>query len=471
MVADLPRVERISALLLLLALSLLLSGVWSCSTKGDSVSKGPSGRPNVVLILIDTLRPDLLGAYGYRLPVSPELDRLAQEGVRFERVVAQTTWTRPSTASILTSRYPRDLGLFTEGDEILPSEATTLAEVLKSAGYTTLGATANPQLNSYYNFHQGFDHYSDSKVAFFAQPPDVAPEKRDPKIDIWFPEAKEVLPGLVTEVRQRGTPPYYLQVNLMEVHESNAGEMVYGPEYDELYPQIRYWKRRRYLQAIRAVSDAIEGFIQELSAAQGFERTLFVITSDHGESLRDHKHVGEPNSHGFLVYESQALVPMILYSTAGDLPRGVVIETPVRSLDLVPTILDFLEIESPSGLRGASLLPLLSDPGAEIDLPVHFVVETYFKGSDKAAVYGRDWKYVENRDGQPGTNPVELHRNDTPENGEYTDRSAEYPELVAEFAAALRQWEQDHAAATPTPSEGELSKQERDQLRALGYLD
>jgi arylsulfatase A-like enzyme len=111
--------------------------------------------PNVVLIIIDALRQDKLGAYGFSEETSPEIDRMARQGVRFDSVIAQSSWTRPSIGSMLTSQYPRTLGIYKEKDEVLPHDAVTLAEVLKEAGYTTIGATANANINSSFNFQQG----------------------------------------------------------------------------------------------------------------------------------------------------------------------------------------------------------------------------------------------------------------------------------------------------------------------------
>lgn len=127
----------------------------------SSSSKLP---PNVVLIIIDTLRQDKLSAYGFPEETSPEIDRMAEQGVRFNRVIAQSSWTRPSIGSMLTSQYPRTLGIYKETGEVLPDDFVTIAEALREAGYTTIGATANANINTSFNFQQGFDHYVDSTV-------------------------------------------------------------------------------------------------------------------------------------------------------------------------------------------------------------------------------------------------------------------------------------------------------------------
>jgi len=132
--------------------------VWGCRDVVDAPERAGTpqlpapDRPNIVLIIIDNLRADRLGAYGFPAPTSPELDAYGRKGVRFERVVAQSTWTRPSIGSMLTSLHPRTLGLYREEGEMLGGEFTTLAEALKQNGYWTAGATANPNINAYFNF-------------------------------------------------------------------------------------------------------------------------------------------------------------------------------------------------------------------------------------------------------------------------------------------------------------------------------
>ena len=143
--------------LVLSTLAALLGGLLNCDAGGTpEIAPSPS-KPNIVLIIIDTLRADMLGAYGFPLPTSPELDSFSREGVRFSRVVTPNTWTRPSHGALLTSLHPRTLGLYQEKGEILANRFVTLAETLQNDGYFTVGATANPNINSAFNFQQGFD--------------------------------------------------------------------------------------------------------------------------------------------------------------------------------------------------------------------------------------------------------------------------------------------------------------------------
>lgn len=417
--------------------------------------------PNVVLIIVDTLRQDKIGAYGFPLETSPELDLMADQGVRFDRVIAQSSWTRPSIGSMLTSHYPRTLGIYNEKGQILPDQVVTVAEALKQVGYTTLGATANANINSSFNFHQGFDHYVDSTVL-----PSVGADERHPNHPSKTESAREVFDSLIAEVKKSDGPPYYLQANVMEVHE-HWDNRVNLKKYEPLFEGA---PARRYLAAIRLVSEEISRFVDELSELPGFERTLFVIVSDHGEGLTDHDPVSHSAFHGLLLYESQVLVPLIFYATDDSLPRGKVVEAPCRLLDLMPTLLDYLAIQAPTEFAGKSMMPAIE--GDELpDLPAKFVTETYLRSAEAIGVYGSEWEYVEHRRPHPGTDPRELQAIEGYERGTETNEIEARPETAASMQAFLEQWERRHPRAKPTRLKAPLSALEEEQLRALGYTD
>lgn len=423
--------------------------------------------PHVVLIVVDTLRADKLGAWGHPEPVSPELDDLAARGVRFERVVAQSSWTRPSIGSLVTSRYPRSLGIYQEQYDVLPDRAVTLAEILGRAGYRTYGATANPNVNSVFQFDQGFDVYVDSLSVWGWM--------RDGKSEGTALIRKEVpirsTRSLCTEAlewvdRLETGEPVYLQLDLMEVHE-HAFPETRRPEIREMF---REHPEAGYLQSVRQISRDVSGFVRELESRPGWDDALFVITSDHGEGLGDHPDVAGSASHGRTLYESQIHVPLILYSPGETVPSGVEIERPVRLLDLMPTVLDLVGLDGPPGMQGRSLIPAIRGQG--LDLPGTFVFETEFHGVDKIGVADDEWKLILSEDDQAGSAPLELQPNAGPENGIHTDRAKDHPELVRRLRRELRRWEQAHPRAPPEQSrEGGPSPEEREQLRALGYVE
>ena len=453
------RKQSTTAAILIAAASLIIAAVILMR----SAPTEPTQPPNVVLIIIDTLRQDKLSAYGFEHETSPEVDRMAEQGVRFGRVVAQSSWTRPSIGSMLTSRYPRTIGIYKEKDEILPDEFVTLPEVLHEAGYTTIGATANPNINTSFNFQQGFDRYLDSNVLFdwMEHEKDSEGQSRPP-----LQHARQIFDSLLAEVKERGTPPYYLQANVMEVHEPHDSRISLS-RYEHLFPP---GPNQRYLAAIRLVSAEIARFAVALSALPGLECTLFVIVSDHGQGLGDHRPVANSSSHGFLLYESQVLVPLILYATDDSLPRGTVVEAPSRLLDLVPTLLDYLGIEAPSDIDGKSMMAAIrgSEPPEQ---PSGFVVETEFREADVIGVYGPQWEYFEYRAPHPGTDPRELQAKGKPARGAITNQLEAHYESGDALQAFLEQWENDHPKAAPTKRTTPSQPLETEQLRALGYID
>jgi hypothetical protein len=458
--------------------AVLLGGLLNCDTGGESETAPNPSKPNIVLIIIDTLRADVLGAYGFQLPTSPELDSYSRSGVRFSRVVASNTWTRPSHGAMLTSLHPRTLGLYKEKGQILADRFVTLAETLQEHGYFTVGATANPNINSYYNFNQGFDVYVDTSVVLGWMNP--GPEEHVVGVDGYrLPVMAEVFDAILDELDDREGGPYYVQANLMEVHEAGSGcggsaneVPTLDPSYKKLFPKVRPCLRREYLQATRAVSHEVDRFIEKLSIMPGGRETLFVITSDHGETLPgDHPGLGNPKWHGWLVYESQVMVPWIMYSPGDALPRGVVIDQPVRLLDLMPTLLDFAGIEGPEEMAGRSVMPLVRGTQKNVGLPDYFVVETQLRSADKIAVYSPLWKYIENNDHHVGTPKRELQPMGKMENGVVTDVAGSNREVVERLSEQLREWESVHPRAAETLRDRAAPDSLVKQLRAIGYLE
>jgi arylsulfatase A-like enzyme len=194
-----------------------------------------------------------------------------------------------------------------------------------------------------------------------------------------------------------------------------------------------------------------------------------VIVSDHGEGLDDHPNVARSTHHGVLVYESQLLVPWILYQP-GWQPARREIASEVRLLDVVPTVLDLLGLEVPKDLEGKSLRPLIEGVTESTGLPELKVAETQFRHHDRIAVYSDEWAYIQNRTQLEGVPEIELQRRGEVENGRATDRAAAHPAVVARLRTYLEQWEQRHPKAAPTPAKRSLTDEEREQLKALGYL-
>ena len=429
-----------------------------------------AAHPNIVLIQIDTLRADHVGCYGFSQPTTPGLDALAAEGVRFAKTLSQCSWTRPSVGSYLTSLEPRTLGLYVEKNEILADDFETLAEVLKGHGYTTVGVTANPNLNRSYNFQQGFDHYRDSNVIFSWM---EAGENSKMWGSTPLPTAEELFQETWSIVEGcEGGGPFYLQIVAMEPHEwvlrERAGRMI-RREHQKLF---RGQPFGAYLQLIHQADAAVAAFVEKVRHQPGWEDTIFVVLSDHGEGLEDHPDVSPSKTHGHHLYESVLWVPWIVVRP-GWTPAKAVVDQQVRLLDVAPTVLDMAGWPVPPQMEGVSLWPVLNGTAERADIPEVVMAETNYKGYHKVGAYGDVWKAIENQGRKhKGTAPHELQaRGLGKENGAATSQWDEHPEVDDFLMQWMKKWEEAHPKAAPTPQKQATSDAEREQLESIGYLE
>lgn len=449
------------ATLLFLIVAILASG---CSAPEISA------KTNVVVIILDTLRADVLGLYGHELvDASPELDALGDQSVVFERVIAPASWTRPSIGSMLTGLYPRTLGIYKEKWDVLDGRHTQLATYLKRHGYTTIGVTANPNIASSFGFSAGFDAYVDSRAPFGwmrSRPGTSESEGTDqhekPPVKR---SAAEVFDEAMRLAKEHPHPPYYLQLNVMEMHEwegVSREDGVLGVERPEGMDPRR-WK---YLVMLRKLSTQVQSFVQELSALPDWKDTLFVFVSDHGEGLDDHPGVAGAWRHGFVLYDSNVVVPWFMLHTGGGLaPKRVARQ--VELLDMTPTILDLLGLPVPSALDGKSLVSLIQDPSRDPKRPPFAITESRFRGTRKIAAIGESSSFFAHRDGWKGTRPYELWIA-----GESAPLDANRrPRLSQGLALALQRWERSHDEVPPSNSNQPVPDDTVEQLKALGYLE
>jgi arylsulfatase A-like enzyme len=397
-------------------------------------------------------------------------------------VIAQSSWTRPSIGSMLTALYPRSIGIYKEKFDILADDYLTFAEILKENGYTTIGITANPNINSVFNFHQGFDEYIDSSVTWSWMKPE--PGKKKPGDNVHLPKSKEVFAAVLKKVKhqKKEKTPVYIQVNIMEVH----SPYLIRDEYKRLFRDYTPVKKNNYYPeeeivnlvtgthgAVRQSSHDIDVFIKGLLAIPGCENTLFIITSDHGQGLNDHPDVKKGISHGFLLYESHLKVPMILYhpNTKMETFKNRRIKKRVRLMDAIPTVMDYIGIAPPENIQGKSVLKLIVNENAQSRLAKYFFAETSWRDVDKIAVYSDHWKYFENYDHWQGVNIFELQAAGIRENGKLTDKIHDFPALAKKLKGILYQWKKKFPKVKATQPVKKPGQKETDQLKSLGYLN
>ncbi len=311
-------------------------------------------RPNLVLVIIDTLRSDHLSCYGYRRRTSPVLDRLAGRGYLFTRSYSASTWTLPSVATLLTGLLPAQHGLQSIKDWI-GGEITTVAERLRAAGYRTAAFTDGGFLSPRFGFSQGFDRY------------DTTPGKA------WEPkDVAQIVDGAMTWVQHNRYRPFFLLVHTYETHQpytyrpQTSDRFLTAPAGMSAGQQVRAGEllRRRDDEAFReqvtALYDGeifradhhIGRLLRQLRELDLMDNTAILVTSDHGEELLEHG--GVDHGHG-KVFNENVRVPMILKPPGSRLTQAV-ISRPVSGVDVTPTLLELAGCPPVSGSVGRSLL-------------------------------------------------------------------------------------------------------------------
>lgn len=411
----------------------LASAILVCIVAGGlMLLRSSSQPPDIVLLVVDTLRADKLGIYGNESPASLELDQVAQDGLVFTKMISQASWTRASMASMLTGRYPSRAGVRKEQWDRLREDVPTLAETLSSRGYTTIGITANPQLNKDFHFERGFDHYVESTVIFPWMPMQVGKVRASKKKLV--KSADEVFEGALHIAEESGSQPQYIQLLLMEVH---AHHRIQAEEIDE---ELASYPDAAYLQSIRNVVRPLRRFIDAYRKLRG-NNVVFIITADHGEGLRDHPTVHGSQGHGNLLYRSQLHVPCIILGpdTLLGAPRRIFATS--RLLDLAPTIVEMADAQDSNAYDGESLFPIIRAPSEKVQPRIAYAETQWRPTVRKAAITDGEWLYVESRDDWKGIDAVELHPFLGRQSGTESNQASSQPHKRADMVRLLREYE------------------------------
>ena len=325
-------------------------------------SAGALRGANVLLVTIDTLRQDRVGAYGNRNGLTPSIDRLAADGVRYAQAFSPAPLTLPAHASILTGMLPRRHGIHSNARFRLDEHVPTLASLLKGAGYRTGAFVGAFVLDGRFGLNQGFDEYNDRLP-------------RSDRASFHFAErrAAEVVAAAGDWIL-KAPSPWFAWVHLFDPH----------APYDA---PAEYRAGRAPYDAEVAYTDAMLGrLLTRLAAAHALDRTLIVVTADHGESLGDH---GEM-THGLFAYDSTLAVPLILKAAA---LSPAVVQAPVSHADVTPTILDLLGVALPEPVDGQSLVHV---PAADRPLYFEALDASLTRGwAPLRGVIQGGWKYID----------------------------------------------------------------------------
>lgn len=422
---------------------------------------GGGDPPSLVLVVLDTVRADLLGAYGNERGTSPHLDALAERGVVFRNCLAASPWTGPSVASILTGRYPDEVGVRGLLSPLDPA-ATTLAERLREAGYRTGAVVSNEIAGAKYGYDAGYED--------FHLEPYTTPDTLPNGLPIARPHFRA---DLVTQRAlgwlESARDPFFLHVHYSDPHVPYlppepwrgrlAGDDLVARDklvagalgLRDLQPQEVEGVRHNHEAEIAFMDDQIGRLLEALP-----EGTVVVVVSDHGEEFLDHGGY----LHGHSLYQELLHVPLIFAGPG--VPSGTSIDFPVSHVDVVPTILDLLGLPVGS-VTGRSLRPLFSGAGGDWD--ERSLLSILENGQARSCTAIRRGRWKLQRCAGDGARLFDLSAD--PE--ERHDVASRHPRVRTELLRRLENRDLALPPRRPPEREG-LEEAERQRLRALGYL-
>lgn len=482
-------VWRWAAVVLLVAVAVwLAANALAARQEGPGNGKirsGPEGRPaNVVILLVDALRPDHLSAYGHALPTSPTIDRLAREGVLFRTCYATSTWSIPTHASIFTGLFPSSHGAYTLYSALDP-EIPTLAQILAARGYRTASLFDNPLLGKRYGLTHGFQTALGVDNAHKVSLAVSRIRDRLRGVRSMSPNILGVAASWIDHAGRQGRP-FFLFMNLMDVHLPYRPKEPYAGEFlrslppgkvdkdlvrrftgdgilskkaaDALFPRLGAadwrWLERIYDSNIRFVDDQIGRFLDRLRRRGQLENTLVIVTADHGELFGENglgAHF-QPSMH-----HASMRIPLIFWFPAR-LPAAEVVR-PVSQVDMF-----------------AAILKLAGFPH---DIPAHVQGEDLFAPPDGRGILGEFWDEERRRfirsyySGDfklmvQASGKRELFDLKT-DAAEARDLAPLRPELLRELSARLDAQLNSMPRRAARADPGKRREMER-MLRSLGYL-
>jgi len=446
--------NRVGSIALLAATVFLLAACGGGRTPGGAArGSGIPGvlppRPNIVIILVDTLRADAVGFGGAERDTSPRLDAWARRGVVFDEATTPAGWTRTAVVSLFTGLYPAAHGV-QDKDHVAPESLLMLAEVLHGAGWHTAAFVSNFAVAARFGTGQGFDtfRFFDKKEA----PPGTPRKLNYLPIEYMDPEVRAFLEHPPRE-------PFFAYVHTTDPH------YPYLPP-----PEYLRWgtdPRARYDGEVLYTDRYVGEWLDAMERSGVLGRTIVVFTADHGEEFHEHGGTG----HGITVFEECVRVPLVVWAPGLSPGRRRAL---VSLVDVPPTLLEAAHVTAPAGFaaEGRSLWPMIvgGDPErgwnwnySELVYPSKGIAFTYREGDDKVVHIVRDKL---GRTDWTGLYDVARDR------FEQRNLASRRPERLREMRDKLRAVRQEHqrearAVANPQP----LDEEAVEQLRSLGYVD
>ena len=426
---------------------------------------------HIFLLTVETFRSDHTTMRGYARATTPNLARIAEEGAYLDRHYVQAPYTRPSLSSLVTSQFPASLGV-RDNVDFLPSTATTVSERFAEGGYVTAAFLAQYVLSQHYGFNQGFHYFYNYKNdtpgeevwnAFQPWFKEHAPDNTFTWVHLFDPHGP-YHPSDERRARFEGDALYNADDQKLTPGKGAAtGMFVPAYVYDEGELERRHYVAG-YDAEISGIDEQIGAFIDSLKSAGIANESMVVVTADHGESMTDHDRWF---CHGNL-YEHDLRVPMIVWAP-GRVKPGTRIDARTTHLDIVPTLLDYAGVPLTGRVNGTSMRPLLDGSGG----PTHTFS---FAGVGKAekeqiAILGDGpLKVIVDHQGVP-VEVYELAKDPEERTNLVATRAAEAADVAKRFRAWLESETAGGPAAAPVQLGRELAPDERERLKALGYIE
>jgi arylsulfatase A-like enzyme/Flp pilus assembly protein TadD len=392
---------------------------------------------NLVVVTIDTLRPDHLHCYGYSKIETPSVDSVAARGVLFENAVTQTPLTPPSHASIFTGLYPTVHHVRDTGGFVLQPSSITLATILQQQGWDTAAFISSAVLKKLFGFNQGFAVYDDE----MPKPGNSRDFLEDPER-----RAGDTIDRAIHWLDGRSGKPYFLWVHLYDPH------LPYQPPS----PFKEQYKDRPYDGEIAYADRELGRLFAAVQKKSPADKTIVAVLSDHGESLGEH---GE-YSHGVFLYDATLRIAFLM--SGPGIPTGMRVKQQARTIDFLPTVLELMGGKAPASVQGVSLTP--SFTGHDVQSAVSYAETLYPKinmgWAELRGIRTNHWKYV---------------RAPKPELYDLSQDPGETANLIAAHGVEVQKFEAQLKAViggvgTERVESSVIDARTLDQLKSLGYV-
>ncbi|MBN1827136.1 MAG: sulfatase [Candidatus Eisenbacteria bacterium] len=449
-------------------------------------------RPNILLVTIDTVRPDHLGAYGSPSGRTPNIDRLSAGGTLYTEAFSAAPWTLPSMATIMTSRYPSQHGAYWV-DRRIDGNAPSIAEELRRAGYATAGFHGHLLVSSLYGFDKGFERFVELDVDLEDEDKAFALARQARQNQ---PQAEDINREALVWLREEAKEPFFLWVHYFDPHlpyqppdrfrrafDEGPSDMLAirgRPPQEYFQPEIPMPEplRRQLIHLYEGEIFAADLALGDLLAAyrERFDdEPLVVLLSDHGEEFKEHGRL----SHTKTLYDELIRIPLLV--SGPGFARGALVSSAVRTVDVLPTVLRAAGVGTPAGIEGEPL-PLQAETNGETRVVLAETRNRSWEEDEGQKVTGSfplflrsiqrgEWKTILSiLDGAEELYSLEA---DPRENA---DRGADLPDTIARFLGDYERFAAEGgpfgvmAGEPADTADVELSPEQIENLRALGYV-